>query len=391
MRWLFPDPENRREAAARKRTLDRIHDWWEEFERKSNSISDLFRGKRKWDLPGWMHDTLQAIDSHLMWEFGPGVRGDGHRLVITPESQTHLHPLVRAIIDRAPDLSGWEFYEYRLAEDLEQAKLAVEGRTGGSIDDVVVEVRAGAANRIDLLYRSPDTEDEDDRKALEIALIASETLLGERKLDRWVGGIGVAAMSGGETKRGRAIPLARLKDTFDSVIESIRDGLPDSPYVEQGEESKWALIELKPTKADDYADQDDLIVATTRNVELWKATHTQAPFYSQRFSRCKETFCYVKMDGSNRRAGKEAEDRGAIEDAIDEALSHEGYGIHIGGGTGLRYSYIDLALTDLDRGVERVRRALQKMRVPEESWILFFDADLAAEWIGVYPETPSPP
>jgi hypothetical protein len=97
------------------------------------------------------------------------------------------------------------------------------------------------------------------------------------------------------------------------------------------------------------------------------------------------------MDGSNRRSGSEAEDRGVIEDAVDEAIGTEGYGIHIGGGTGLRYSYIDVALTDLDRGVERIRRALRKERVPEESWILFYDADLATEWVGVHPETPPPP
>ena len=390
MRWLFHDPNDRREADARKRIIDRIDDWWEQFERKSAAISDLFRGKRKWDLPGWMHETLQAIDSHLMWEYGPAVRCDGHRLVITPESHTQLRPLVRKILDRAPDLSNWEFYEYRLAEDLEQARLAVEGRTGGSIDEVLVEVRAGENNRIDLLFRSPDTHDEDDRAALEIALVASETLLGERTLDRWVGAIEVAALAG-ETKKGRAIPLARLKDTFSAVIDSIRDNLPGVPYAEREAESKWALLELKPKPADDYSDQDDLIVATTCDVELWKGTHARAPFYSQRFSRCKETFAYVKMDGSNRRAGSEAEDRGAIEDAIDEALQHEGYGIHIGGGTGLRYSYIDLALADLDRGVECVRRALRKTQVPEESWILFYDADLAAEWVGVYPETPPPP
>src|SRR5207302_9767222 len=122
-----------------------------------------------------------------------------------------------------------------------------------------------------------------------------------------------------------------------------------------------------------------------------KATHRSAPFYSQRFSRCKETFAYVKLDGAHRRPGSQAEDRGAIEDALDAALARDGLGVHVGGGTGLRYSYIDLALTDLDRGVERARKVLRKQGVDERSWILFFDADLAAEWVGVYPETPPPP
>ncbi len=36
-----------------------------------------------WDLPAWMHKHLQAIDSRLMWEFGPSADGAGHQLVIT--------------------------------------------------------------------------------------------------------------------------------------------------------------------------------------------------------------------------------------------------------------------------------------------------------------------
>jgi len=59
-----------------------------------------------------------------MWEYGPAVRTKGHRLVITPESRKDFRQLVRTILDRAPDLPGWEFYPYRLAEDLEQARSA---------------------------------------------------------------------------------------------------------------------------------------------------------------------------------------------------------------------------------------------------------------------------
>jgi hypothetical protein len=386
MRWYFSDPDNRVEATARKRVLARIADWWDAFASKTDALSDLFRGKRKWDLPQWMHDTLGAIDQHLMWEFGPAVRTKGHRLVITPETRSHLRPFVRTILDRAPDLPGWEFYPYRLAEDLEQAQATVEGRTRGSLDAVTCELQIGQGHRIDLLFRSPATKDDNDRKALNVAFVAAESLLGEKTLDRWVGAIEVGRAGGGR----KAVRLDRLKDTFDSLVDSIRDRLPDRPFVDRGTGDQWSLVELKPEEADDYPDTADLIVATTCDVELWKATHPGQSFYSQRFSRCKETFAYVKMDGAHRRPGAQAEERGKIEDALDEALAHDGLGVHVGGGTGLRYAYIDLALTDLERGVEQARRALQKAGVDRRSWILFFDADLAAEWVGVYPETPEP-
>jgi hypothetical protein len=390
MRWLFHDPDDRREAAARKRALGRIGDWWDAFERKSPALVDFFTGKRKWDLPGWMQDTLQEIDQHLCWEFGPALKTEGHRLVITPEHRHYLRPLVRAILDRAPDVPGFEFYQYRPAESLEHTKATVEGRTGGTIDGVLVEATRGEGNLVDLLFYSPATKGEEDEQATHLALVATETLLGERNLNRWVGVIAVEPLPAGE-KPKHAIPLSRLKDTFDALVDSIRDNLPDRPYVKQPVGDKWALIQLKPTKADDYPGQEDLLVATARDVELWKATHSHKSFHSQRFSRFKETFAYVKIDLAGRQRGKDTEERGEIEDAIDDRLEADGLGIHVSGGTGLRYSYIDLALTDLDRGVEKARRVLSKLNVPERSWILFHDADLGAEWVGVYPETPEPP
>jgi len=57
---------------------------------------------------------------------------------------------------------------------------------------VTAELQVGEANRIDVLFRSPTTRDEDDKKAREIAFVATEVLLGERALDRWVGAIEVA-------------------------------------------------------------------------------------------------------------------------------------------------------------------------------------------------------
>lgn len=62
-----------------------------------------------------------------------------------------------------------------------------------------------------------------------------------------------------------------------------------------------------------------------------------------------------------------------------------------GSGTGLRYTYLDLALVDLDQGIQVIRKRLQEGGVPKRSWIQFFDADLAAEWIGIYDDSPPPP
>src|SRR5262249_26132051 len=84
-RWRFADEMTAAEREARHRTMARIDAWWDEFRARTGDLDAVFGKQKEWDLPEWMARHLQAVDPDLMWEYGPAVRGDGHRLVITPE------------------------------------------------------------------------------------------------------------------------------------------------------------------------------------------------------------------------------------------------------------------------------------------------------------------
>jgi hypothetical protein len=131
MRWLFSDPKNAQECRQRQQVLERVDHWWRSFSRQQAAIVKSFQQPHgTFDVPRWMQEHLQAIDERLCWEFGPATTGHGHRLVITPECEHWLRPVVRTIIERAPSIEGWEFFPYRLAEDAEQAIATVEGASG---------------------------------------------------------------------------------------------------------------------------------------------------------------------------------------------------------------------------------------------------------------------
>ena len=130
-RWRFADESIAAERGARAQTVTSIDSWWDTFRARTDDLAALFSRKQQWDLPAWMAEHLQAVDPRLMWEYGPAIRAQGHRLVITPESAHHLRPLVATLLERAPAIPGWEFYGYRLPESLASAQQTVAARTRG--------------------------------------------------------------------------------------------------------------------------------------------------------------------------------------------------------------------------------------------------------------------
>lgn len=400
MRWLYIDPRNAHEVAYRNDKLRNIDAWWQEFAAQSRQLSDLFsRRGAEWDLPAWMQEHLGSVDERLMWEFGPATRGEGHRLVITPEAERWLRPLLGAVLQRAPPLPGWEFHAYRLPEDVDTAQATVAARTGGDLTGTLVETRIGSGRRVELVFRSPACRSPEDNDALSTAFVAAETLLGEETLDCWIGGIEVAPIAKpgwlskltGKGEGSRALPLERLRPTVEALIGSLVEQLPEVPCHEFVTDDKWSIIELQPDEQDDYVERTDLYVAVTGRLEMWQGAHGGGIFHSGRYSRHGETFCYLKIDGAEGLGGSRFADRAEIEDALNDLLVPAAAGCVVGGGTGRRYSYIDLALTDPARGVPLVRDLLGAGGIPERTWLQFFDDDLAQEWVGMHATTPPPP
>jgi hypothetical protein len=387
MRWIFADPAHPAEMEYRTRTLAAIDAWWRAFQSKTTDLDALFHRKSEWDLPRFMHDRLGAVDPGLMWEFGQAVRQPGHRLVITPEQRKWLRPLVRTLLERAPQISGWEFYPHRLPEDVPMAIQMVEARVGVNITGAVVVASVAPGRKIDLSFAFPQQPQLDEQTASHAAFVATETLMGEHVLDTWIGGIGL--IDGKPAQR--PLPLDRAQATVGALISSIQEQLPPTKLHDIAEGEDWANVGLEPEEADDYPGRTDLIVASTQSVDLFRAAHSDMIFTSSCHSRFGELFCYLKIDGIDVPRERFVEFRSDIEDTLSPALAQAGVGCCIGGGSGIRYSYIDLALTDVNQAIPIIRQVLSARRVPLRAWLLFFDDELSHEWIGIYAQTPEPP
>jgi hypothetical protein len=393
MRWLFADPHNPDEAAQVREKLAAIDRWWQAFQAKASDFEALFKRRTEWDLPRFMEDTLQAIDERLMWEFGPAVRQGGQRLVITPESHRFLRPLVRTVLELAPKVAGWEFYAYRLAEAAEETISMVKSRVDVDVTGALVQATVAPGRKVDLQYAFPNLPELDEQTAMIAAFAATETLMGEQVLDTWIGEIGLLNESsgGGPPAAGRALPLARAQVTVAALIRSLIDQLPARRRHELPD-GAWSTLKLQPPEpADDYPARTDLIFANTADLELFRAMLSGQPFASSCHSRLGETFCYLTLDAQEVPWEERINFRATFEDALRPALVSAGLGAIVGGGSGHRYAYIDLALTELKRAAPVIRQVLRDQAATKRSWLLFCDDEYAHEWVGAYGDTPPPP
>jgi hypothetical protein len=384
MRWRFPHPS---ESAARDLALGRIDAWWRAFADATPRLVDFFRGGDSWDLAGWMREQLGGVDDRIMWEFGPGTQGDdGHRLVLTPESERQLRPLVDTILARAPALAGWEFHAHRLAETLPTALRMAAERTSVDLTGWTARTEVSEEGLVDVTFAPPEPValTATSRSA---ALALVEALVGEELMDVWVGNVDVEE----PTEAGE--PLARLAGDVAALVDARCALVPELPYWRRAGDASWTLLRLAPKTdaAADYAGQQDMLVAKTLDFALWRAQHGARPFHSRCFSRSGEIMCTLKIDGADGLSTDGLPDKAAIEDAIAGALGAHELGAQIGGGTGLRYSYVDLALTDVTAAMEALCPVLRAGKLPRRTWLQFFDAELADEWIPLWDDAPAPP
>ena len=383
---------------------DAIANWWKDFQREATRIDALFQGKEEWDLPQFMEDHLNAISPDLMWEFGPAINESGHRLVITAELNRPLRPLVREILRHAPRMPGWEFYPYRLAENMENAVASVEARGGGDLRPLYVTAEKGDFNEVELMFYGFPRE-VDEQHALATMMLGSEALLGEEVLDRWIGVID----RGSAKPPAGAFPVSELPARVTALVAQIFESLPSKPWYEVDFEKDgvFSIFELNDESDDqeeddefdrdeeegenqDFARQDDLIVGMTAIPAMLEHTRHGLPFDSIRYSRCGEKFCYLKIDCCEMPIDVRVEIRQGIDESINSVLRPVRLGSTIGGGTGRRYIYIELALTDVEAAWREIRMVLQDRHLPQRTWLLFHDSESCFEWRGLYDDSPEP-
>lgn len=382
LRWRFPDPS---EEQARRRVLASIDAFWAAFREQQASLLD---GVQTENIPelSWMGKHLKAIHPALSWEISFPGRSQ-RQLAISTEGHRELGPLLGVILERAPHDLPWDLVGEKPPKNLDEASQFLAQVTGGSLDGWTCRVELAPHHQIAIHYGIPGCKGPKDRDAHLRAMAATDALLGGALFERWIGAVHILPAEQFEGGEGLEGLLSKVEEAKNFLLQK----LPGKPVYAAIEEASWNLYRFNPRRRDAYPFRIDLVVGKSVYPELWQCVHARVSCYSQRFSRLGETFCYLKIDTEEGLGEGGFEDKSEIEDALDEALGEARLGCVIGGGSGLRYGYIDLALMDVGAAAEIISRVLREGKAPRRTWLLFFDDDLAAEWIAFRPKTPPPP
>jgi len=151
------------------------------------------------------------------------------------------------------------------------------------------------------------------------------------------------------------------------------------------------VLTFDPVPAADWPRREDLIVSNTVEPSLENDYRSGKSIQASHYCSVADHLVYVKIDGIDGLEGCRFSDRAEIEDAVDESLRSANLGCVFGGGTGLRYSYVDCAIRKEPTALARIVELLRDAGLPRRSWVLFFDTDRQADWIAIWPGADAPP
>lgn len=331
----------------------------------------------------WWRERVRALSRKLDAEQRGGsivVRARDRRVWPLAEMLAAGAPRELDVVCGRPALALESCVSLHSGSTAQFAKASVRaGFTRGHLLDVVINLPGGSGSEGEL----------DDAESL------VWELLGERRAEAWVGDVKVAPAPRGGPLRVLAnasesgFPLGELPAALDAAVAGLYAGFAEQPHWARSDSGAWTLFELTPEPASDWADEDDLVMASTCVPELLKSRLSKQPFSSQRFSRHGELFFHLKYEDEGSPDERLAARR-ALEDTLDNALASGKVGRVVGGGLGLRYSYVLLALDAFERSLELTAHICRRAKLPLRSWLLPLDSDLACEWYAVWPHSPAP-
>lgn len=416
VRWHTAQFGSSDEINEQTRVSEQIKRFWKQFAADSETLKSYFFEDKTDETVAWCEAYLKPIHEDLMWEVSRDILEVGDkRLVftVTPESEYALRPLTKAIIERAPDIANWRFTQFKEPligdfNDFEHSMLK------HSWEEVEGQINESPLKCFDITLRDKHFKKENKDSDIADALTVLTTVLGEEPVDLWINFVMTQPLSKRKEKaKTKAASTEALKTKADSDDIDESEYLKDSSIEQQPFYPLNSLRNILASRVVELVDELPIEHCWERTLDgfyslkgsSWEeglrpvittpypatifAKERRMLFHSSAFTRHDEVFAYLKMSQEQELA-HDVETRFELEDKLDRELRKAKAGCVLGGGVGSEASYIDMIISDLPEAAEILREQAAKAKLPETSWLLFYDTYWVDEWVGMFKRTPPP-
>ncbi|MDA0374477.1 MAG: hypothetical protein O2865_11880 [Planctomycetota bacterium] len=344
---------------------ERIERFLAELEEAGPAIRSAFEQGEPEEAAPAVQAAVGRLGPELAWRLCPGRGEERLGLALSAEGNRHLRLLTGWAVDQQDEAGGLDLFPSKPASPLDGDW--VLGIQGHRLD--AEEFRASAQidpahGAVDVQLHHPGFSDCEERTRTWAALLWLDEALGEDLVMRGVGSVETSTEPAGED----AVDAVQLVARVRALIQEI-GGDPD-----QGPNRAHHMVRIPEESAQEGRFRADARFGTTRFLPvlgLWLDEDARDPLTPYGAGYAAVGFPLDRLE-----EGRAADQRGEVEDAIEEALAARGAGTVLGGMFGPHRAYVDILAVDADRAEDAVRAALAgSPRVGEAEMIFLADRD----------------
>ncbi|MCB1275983.1 hypothetical protein [Prosthecobacter sp.] len=351
---------------------ERVAWFWDWFSSCADRLHATLEDKKGADLQEETSAVVEAWLPHMAWVYGPGENNSGHSFTLSGEAVLAKQFVAEYWLSQAPKIDGWTFFASRQPSDsFEGISLHFEkdDETFKPIEFWIFPYVNKDSEKIDISVWHPSIKRLPEKARFMALFLMLDELLGEHGTQNWIGEIKFS-----EDQLRQSIPIAELRDLIDETRQE--HGWKKYPPTEA-----YTSYRLKEQGGDWL--RSDTVAGSSRLFRLLGDYVDAEGPCEHPLPDVGVDFVFVAIPTAHFPQGAQVAARGEIEDDLIAALEADASGISLGGATGHKHCYIDLALYDGDRSLEIVKRVLRKHRVPKQTEIHFFTTDRGEQAISV--------
>src|SRR6266403_1272916 len=284
----------------------RVERFWEWYGKSAPRFYQTIEDGKCESLAGEFTSKVGEFFPGFAWVFGPGKGGQGHTFTLSGEGVLHRQLLAMYWLSRAPSLPGWTFHASRQPGRIDGVRMEIGGHDFDPLEFWITPVINPESEKMDITVWHPAFPHLSERDRFSPLFLFLDEVLGEFGTGQWIGEIKLD-----DQHLPDAIPLKELHEFIKKV--ATEKGWKKLPPGE-------AAVGYRCKEQHNRFARGDIIVGSTTHPKLTNE-YLQADGELQNpLTDTGADYIFVSFDVHILPEGKQSVARGAIEDALDQAL-----------------------------------------------------------------------